>query len=171
MLKKILLAVAVALPMFASAQSTIKIGVVNTGSIIQGMPETKDAQTKIADTSKKYEDAYGKLIEEYKRLAEEFQGLKEDTPVAIRENKARDLQDKQAKIQHFEQQAQEDLSKQQQELMAPVMQKIQNAVDAVGKEEGFTTISEIQSYLYIGSGVTDITDKVKSRLGLPATAK
>ncbi len=166
MLKKIILAVALALPMFAFAQSSIKLGVVDTGAVIQGMPETKEAQNKIADTSKKYEDAYGKLIEEYKRLAEEFQALKEDTPVAIRENRARDLADKQNKIQQFEQQAQDDLNKQQQELMAPVMQKVKNAIDAVGKEGNFTTISEAQSYIYVGAGVIDITEQVKARLGI-----
>ncbi len=85
------------------------------------MPEATAAQTKLADTSKKYEDAYGKLIEEYKRPAEEFQNMKEDVLPAIRENKARDLADKQNKIQQFEQQAQEDLGKQQQELMAPII--------------------------------------------------
>ena len=42
--------------------------------------------------------------------------MKEDVLPAIRENKARDLADKQNKIQQFEQQAQEDLGKQQQEL-------------------------------------------------------
>ncbi len=61
MLKKILLAMAVALPMFASAQSTVKIGVVDTNVLIQAMPEATAAQTKLADTSKKYEDAYATL--------------------------------------------------------------------------------------------------------------
>ena len=38
MLKKILLAVAVAIPMFASAQ-TVKIGIVDTNAVFQAMPE------------------------------------------------------------------------------------------------------------------------------------
>ncbi len=42
MLKKILLAVAVALPMFASSQ-TAKIGIVDTGSVLQAMSETAAA--------------------------------------------------------------------------------------------------------------------------------
>ena len=158
MLKKILLAMAVALPMFASAQSTVKIGVVDTNVLIQAMPEATAAQTKLADTSKKYEDAYGKLIEEYKRLAEEFQNMKEDVLPAIR--------DKQNKIQQFEQQAQEDLGKQQQELMAPIMQKVKNAIEAVGAEGKFTVISEKPAFIYIGEGAVDITNDVKNRLGL-----
>ena len=162
MLKKILLAMAVALPMFASAQSTVKIGVVDTNVLIQAMPEATAAQTKLADTSKKYEDAYGKLIEEYKRLAEEFQNMKEDVLPAIRENKARDLADKQNKMQ----QAQEDLGKQQQELMAPIMQKVKNAIEAVGAEGKFTVISEKPAFIYIGEGAVDITNDVKNRLGL-----
>ena len=38
MLKKILLAVAVAIPMFASAQ-TVKIGIVDTNAVFQAMPD------------------------------------------------------------------------------------------------------------------------------------
>ncbi len=166
MLKKIILAVALMLPAFAFAQSTVKIGVVDTNTLLQAMPETSAAQTKLADVSKKYEETYNKLIEEYKRLAEEFQSMKEDTPAAIKEKNARDLADKQTRIQQFEQQAQEDLGKQQNELMAPIMQKVKSAIEAIGAEGKFTVISEKPAFIYIGSDAVDITNDVKNRLGL-----
>ena len=51
MLKKLLLAVAVALPMFASAQ-TVKIGIVDTNAVMTAMPETTAAQTKMQEIQK-----------------------------------------------------------------------------------------------------------------------
>lgn len=166
MFKKIILAIALALPMFASAQSAPKNGVVEVSTIVQAMPEYTDAQNKLAEASKKYETAYQSLGEEFKKLAEEFQNLKADELPAIRENKARDLQDKQNKIEQFERQAQEDLQRQQQTLMAPIMDKVRTAIEAIGKEEGYSTISEKQSYIYVGNDIVDITPKVKARLGL-----
>lgn len=169
MLKKILLAVAVLLPMFgASAQSTLKIGLVDTSAILQVMPDTKDAQTKLADASKKYEDEYAKLGEEMKRMYDELNNMKADELPAIRERKTREFQDYQVKVQNFEQSAQQDLSRMQQELMAPIIQKIRDAVESVGKEGGFSMIQNYEQglTLYYAAPVVDITAQVKAKLGV-----
>lgn len=68
--------------------------------------------------------------------------MKEDELPAIRERKTREFTDYQQKISQFEQQAMQDLQKLQQELMAPIMQKIRGAVEAVGKEGGYSLIQE-----------------------------
>ncbi len=167
MLKKILLAVAVAFPMFASAQ-TAKIGIVDTGSIIQAMPETAAAQTKLQETQKKYQDEFSRLEEEYKRMVDELQKMKEDELPAIRERKTREINDYQQKIQSFMQSADNDIARQQQELMQPITTKVREAIESVGKEGGF---SFIQNYspdlvLFWAAPTVDITPQVKAKLGL-----
>lgn len=169
MIKKILLAVALLLPVFgASAQSTLKIGLVDTSAILQIMPETKEAQTKLADASKKYEDEYAKLGEEMKRMYDELNNMKPDELQAIKERKTREFQDYQVKVQNFEQSAQQDLSRMQQELMAPIVQKIRDAVESVGKENGYSMIQNYEQglTLYYAAPVTDITPQVKAKLGV-----
>ena len=104
MLKKILLAVAVAIPMFASAQ-TVKIGIVDTNAVFQAMPETTAAQTKLTEIQKKYQDEFTRLEDEYKRMVDELQKMKEDELPAIRERKTREISDYQQKIQSFMQSA------------------------------------------------------------------
>lgn len=169
MFKKIILAAVFAmLPMFAASAQTVKIGLVNTDDVMQAMPETKEAQTKLADTSKKYEDEYAKLGEEMKRLYDELNAMPESELAAVRERKVRDFQDFQTKMQQFEQSAQQDLQRLQQELMAPISQKINAAVESVGKENGF---SYIQNYvpgltLYYAAPVEDVTNLVKAKLGI-----
>lgn len=166
MLKKILLAVALALPMLASAQ-TVKFGVCDTNAIISLMPETTAAQNQINEVSKKYDSEYQKLGEEYKRKVDEFQNMKEDELPAIKERKTRELQDYQQKIQQFEQTAMQDLQKLQNDLMAPIMTKLRNAIEAVGQEGNFTVIEDkTQMLLYVGSTAVDVTNDVKNRLGL-----
>lgn len=170
MIRKILMAVAIMLPAVfgASAQSTLKIGLVDVTAIVQIMPETTEAQNKIGDTSKKYEAEYQKLLEEMKRLYDEVNNMKETELPAIRERKINEFQSYQQKVQSFEQSAQNDLQQKQQELMAPIYQKVKNAVEAVGREGGFSLIEtlEPQLQLYYAAPVEDITPTVKAKLGL-----
>ena len=168
MLKKILLAVAIALPMFGASAQTVKIGLVDTNTIVQAMPETTEAQTKLADASKKYEDEYARLGEEMKRLYDELNNMKPDELQAIKDRKTREFTDQQQKVQQFEQQAQQDLAKMQQELMAPIFAKLKTAVEAVGREGGFSLIQDNnpQLTLYYGAPTEDITPPVKAKLGI-----
>lgn len=165
MFKKILLAVALMLPTFGASAQTLKIGLVDTSTIIQAHPDTQAAQKKIDEVSKKYEEEYQKLGQELQRM---YNDLKDDDLPAIKERKTKELQDYSAKIQQFEQNAQQDLMRQQQELMAPILQKIKDAVESIGKEEGYSLIQEFapQLTLYYAAPVVDITPKVKSKLGL-----
>ena len=104
MIKKLLLAVALLVPAIASAQS-LKIGLVNTNEVISAMPETAAAQTTLNDMKNKYEAEYNKLGEEFQRQVAEFQKMPETELAAIRDRKARELQDQQQKLQVFEQQS------------------------------------------------------------------
>lgn len=167
MIKKLLLAVAFALPMFAAAQ-TVKIGLVDTNSIVAAMPETTQAQTKINEASQKYDAEYTKLGEEMKRLYDELNNMKEDELQAIKERKTREFQDQQQKVQTFEQNAMQDLQKMQQELMAPVIQKVRQAIESVGQEGGYSLIQDnaAQITLYYAAPVVDITNDVKAKLGI-----
>ncbi len=114
MFKKILLVAALLIPMLASAQ-TLKIGLVDVNEIVDKMPESAEASKQVQETSKKYEDELGKLQEEMKRRVEEFQNMGQDELPAIRERKARELSDNQAKIEQFSSEAYQHLQQMQQE--------------------------------------------------------
>ena len=165
MIKKVFLLAALILPMFASAQ-TLKIGIINTPEIFNAMPQTAEAQKTLEENNAKYEAEYKNLLAEMEKQYNDFQAMPETELPAIKERKARELQDTQQKIQAFEQNAMQDMQKKQDELMAPITQKIKDAIEAVGKEGGYSLIQELQSQLYIGAPVEDITAKVKSKLGL-----
>lgn len=168
MLKKILLAMAIALPFFGVQAQTLKVGLVDTNAIIQAMPERTEAETKLGEASKKYEAEYQKLGEEMKRLLDDYQQMKPDELQAIKDRKTRELDDFQRKMQQFESSAQQDLAKMQQELMGPIMQKVRTAIEAVAKEGGYSLVQDNLPQLtyYYASPVVDITPDVKNKLGL-----
>lgn len=167
MIKKILLIAALVLPMCAFAQ-TLKIGVVNVDEVVQKLPEYTDAQNKFVETSKRYEDELAKLNDELKRRYDDIQNMPENELEAIKERKVREFQEYQVKIQQFTQTAEQDMAKVQQDLMAPIEKKVQDAIRSVGQEGNFSLIEpNINSFiLYYADPVVDITNDVKAKLGV-----
>lgn len=167
MIKKILLAPVVALPMCAWAQAP-KFGIVDVESIIPKMTEFVEAQNKLSEASKTYETEYAKINEELQKLYTELQELDKDpnTLQSIKERRMQDIQDRDKKAQQFAQTAQQDLQRQQAQLMQPIQEKVMNAIKSVGTENGFTMIFPEAVPAYISADVQDVTALVKTKLGV-----
>ncbi|MBD5240193.1 MAG: OmpH family outer membrane protein [Bacteroidales bacterium] len=163
MIKKILVALAIALPSMAFAQ---KFAVVDTETIMTAMPETKAAEEKIQQSSKTYQDEFDKLNEEINKKYAEYQALPEDTPNSIKERRQQEIQELAEKVQRFQQQAQQDLERQHMQLLQPIQEKLLNAIKSVGAEGQYTMVFPNGMSLYTGTDVIDITDAVKAKLGI-----
>lgn len=167
MIKKILLAAVVALPMLAAAQ-TPKFGTVNADEIFTAMPESKTAQDEIAAASKQYEDEYQKLNEEMQKKFAEYQTLQNDasTPQSIKDRRLQEMQDLDQKAQQFASTAQQDLQRKQAQLMQPIQEKLIKAIQEVGANNGFTMIFPVGLAPYTSTDVIDVTPLVKAHLGI-----
>ncbi|MEG0011622.1 MAG: OmpH family outer membrane protein [Muribaculaceae bacterium] len=167
MIKKLLLTALIAVPMCLCAQ-TLKFGNVNSQQIFETMPEKAVAEKTLVEVSKKYEDEYKKLQEEFTKKYTDFQALDAATPQSIKDRRMQELQENQTKIQNFQQMASQDLQKQQEALLAPITEKLQKAIKAVGAENNFTYIFDlsIPAVVYSGAPSQDITPLVKAKLGL-----
>ena len=151
--------------MLAAAQN-VKIGLVDVQTIIQDLPAFKTAQTEVDAKAKKYDEEYQKLMKEAQTKLEELQNLPADTPQPVKDRRMQELQTYDQKLADFQQMAQQDLNKAQQEALAPIYQQVQTAIQSIGKENGFTIIQEKGAVLYFGSPAEDITPLVRARLGL-----
>jgi len=166
MIKKLLLAIAIALPMSVAAQSA-KFATVDTQALVEAMPETAAANTQIEAAAKKYEDEFKKLQDEFQKKYTEFQQLSNDTttPQSIKDRRAQELQEQSQRMEQFRATAQQDLARQQETLMAPVQEKLVKAIEAVGANN-FTMILPVGISLYNGVDVQDATPLVKKELGI-----
>lgn len=163
MIKKVLLAIMIALPMSVFAQ---KFGVINTAELMESLPDIKTVNEQMEAASKKYEDEFAKLQEEFNKKYQEFQALEESTPQTIKERRMQEMQELDAKIQKFRETAAQDLQRQQQQLMAPIQENVIKAIQSVGAEGNYTFIFENMVPVYVGTDVTDVTPLVKTRLGI-----
>lgn len=164
MIKKILLAIMIALPSMVFAQG--KFGYVNTQELVGAMPEMKEVQAQLEASSKKYEDEFANLQAEFQKKFGELQAMDENTPKTIQDRRQQELQELGQKIEQFRTTASEDLQRQQQTLMMPIQEKVINALKVVGDEGSFTMIFENYVPVYTGNDAVDVTPIVKQKLGL-----
>ena len=173
MKKTIKLTLAVVLTMSATSLFAQKFGRVNSSEIIAAMPETKEMQVNMEAYAKNLDGEMEALQVEYNNKLQDFQKNMNTYSDAVRDMKAKELESIVARIREFQQVAQEDLQKKQNELMTPIIEKAKNAIDKVSATNGYLGIFDtaVGALVYFDEvALTDIAPEVKKELGITETA-
>ncbi len=167
-MKKLFLALVLVLfpSLMMSAQTQQKIGIVDTQAIIMAMPETKSMQTELDALMKKYEDSIVAMQKEYQAKFEEFVAQQETMVESIKVRKQQEIEDMAKRIQELNGVAQQDIQKKQTELFAPIQNKVRDAINKVGAENGFAYLLDASQMIYVGTTGIDATAMVRTKLGL-----
>ena len=166
-MKKLIALLLMLLP-FAGAVNAqeVKIAFVNTQEVFMALPEVADMQKKLEDLNAKYKKELETMQGEYQKKYSDFIAQQDSLTENIKVRRMQEVKDMQQRMDNFVQVAQQDVAKQQQDLLTPIQQKIQDAIKAVGAEKGYTYIIDPQVLLYQGSNAIDATQFVKAKLGL-----
>ena len=162
-MKKILVILALVLPMMASAQ---KYGHVNTAELFQLMPELKDVTARLDSLNKQYESLLVNMQEEYQKKAQEYEQKASTMTDAMKQIQEEELYTMQQCLQTTYQTAQQDIAQKRQEFVAPIQEKMLKAIQAVGQEKGFTYIFDTAAMVYVDPTATDVMADVKAKLGI-----
>ncbi|MFN8430752.1 MAG: OmpH family outer membrane protein [Spirosomataceae bacterium] len=119
---------------------TFKLGYTNIEYILTNLPDSKEIQTKLSTEKAQYDKLYQEKLADAQKLLDDYQKNAATMSAVIRADKEKTLQNKQNELQELQQNAEAALSRKQQELIAPVMEKIQTAIDAVAKDNGYTYV-------------------------------
>ena len=151
-------------PMAVFAQ---KFGKVNTQVVVQSLPDYAKAQGEMAALSKQKENYLKSMQDELTRKAQEYEKSKSAMNPTKQKETEEELQGLNAKIQQAYQDAQKELSEKNNALLEPILTKVQNAITAVGKAGGYTSIFEIgtSGVVFFGDNVKDVTEEVKAKVG------
>ncbi len=163
-MKKLVVLIFMLLPLGVFAQD--KIAIVKTTDIFNAMPEVSSVEKKLAELNEQYEKEFKTMQDEYTKKYSEYMSQQDSLTENIKLRRQQEIQDLETRIQNFVPIAQQEIQKKQQELYAPIQQKMQDAIKAVGDEKGYTYIINPQVLLYTGSDAVDATDFVKAKLGL-----
>lgn len=170
MLKKIALVMLLALPMGVFAQN-LKFGHINAQEIVSVMPEFTKAQNDIQALEKQLTSELQRTQEEFNKKYQEFQQAisKDSLPANIAERRQKELQDMAQRQEQFQQEAAQQMQKAQSDAMAPIYQKLDNAIKAVGAAEGVVYIFDLARtpIPYVNESQSiNLTSKVKTHLGI-----
>ncbi|MDY6406790.1 MAG: OmpH family outer membrane protein [Bacteroidales bacterium] len=162
-MKKLIIAVLLALPIIASAQ---KFGHINTQELFAEMPEVAQVKLKMDTIQSQYENQLASMNEEFQKKVQDYQTQEATMAEAIKQIRQQELQEMQQRIQLFYQTAEQDIQKKQQELLTPVHEKMTQAIKAVGERDGYTYIFDSAAMVHIGADAIDATPAVKKELGI-----
>ena len=145
---------------------TLKFGHIDLQALIQVMPERTTAETEFTKFQNELGDVYDELQKDYDTKMAEFESLGVDVSEVRRNEKVKDIQNITQRIQDFQQNSQVQLQQKQTELMQPIYDKAEAAIEEVAKEQGLIYVFEANSVLYKSNQSTDILPLVKQKLGI-----
>jgi len=153
-------------PSDASAQE-IKIGYADPEIIITYMPEYQGVQQQIAVEYRTSQDALQALAEDFQERVDRYQ---RQQPLLSAERQAEregELAALQAEIQNSAAAKDQELTTRQEELMAPLLQMVQDAIDTISAEKGLDIVIRSPALLYVNPDkVININVDIAQALGI-----
>ena len=145
--------------MSGMAQAQVKIAHVNTAEILDAMPDKSKAEK---DLEKYYNDLQSQLqtmAQEYQTKMQDYEANQATMSNLVKQSKEKEI---------IEANAEQDFEGKRAELLKPILDKIQNAINTVGKEKGYTYVLDLATgaAVYVGTDAIDATSDVKAKLGI-----
>lgn len=168
-MKWLLLAIfAVATMNVSAQQKPIRLGHIESGKLIQAMPEMAEVQKTFQAKQEEVQKESQNLREQYQKLVMDYTQNEKGYSEIIRTSKQREIEELGQRIQQFEQLAMQELERAQGELFQPVMDKATQAIKDVAKENGFTYVFDMSSgsILYAADNSEDILPLVMKKLNI-----
>lgn len=146
---------------------TPKFGHINSTTLLSMMPETKLADSSLQKFGSSLESQLKTMNAEYENKVQDYKDKQASTAEPILAAKAKEISDLEARIQDFQQSAQQSIQKKKEELYSPIIKKAEDAIHAIGKDKGYTYIfdASVGVLLYFQDS-DDIMSLVKAKLGL-----
>lgn len=167
-MKKTLIVIAVAflaLSGSAMAQKNLKLGHINSQELMQIMPGRDSVQTILQKEVADLESTLKTMYSEYETRSNDYLQNQAGWTDLIRQTKQREIQDMQARIEEFRQNAQTQMQEREAELTKPIIDRAKKAIEDVARDGGYTYIFDGATLLY-SQDSEDIMPQVKKRLGL-----
>ena len=152
-----------------SAQNAPKYGHMNLGNLLELLPDTKKANDELkvfADQLSAKDDSMGRALQAGAELLQKEYDAGGLTPLQAQTRQA-ELQKQQEALQKFEEEANIMVSAKREELLRPILTKIDEAIKGVAQENGYAMIFDTSSGSMLFANETDdVTALVKAKLGL-----
>lgn len=169
-MKKYILSLGIALAACGPlvAQNHLKLGHIDRQALMLMLPERKDAEKKMQDFATTLDNRLKAMGAEYEAKVKDAQGRAATMTQTEQASVMRELQELEERIGNAQEQAKADLAKQEEELLAPMVKRTNDAIKAVADEHTFNYVfdSSTGMVLYFDRG-EDLMPLVKAKLNIP----
>lgn len=148
-----------------AAASAQKIGHLNGRELLMMMPDRAAIEEQINAQTAEMEKTIVAMQDDYKLRVEEFQQHPEWSN-EVKNEKYNAIIKLEKDMKDFTATAEAELEKKETELLAPVYAKIQEAIQAVAKENGFSYIIDSSQGVLLYEGGENVLPLVKKKLGI-----
>jgi outer membrane protein len=149
-------------------KADFKFGHINSTELLELMPEREAATKQLQDYSQMLQKEMEAMQTEYQTKVTAYLEKQATFSDLVKKSKEAEIQEMQRRVQEFQQTAQQDYQQKQAELIQPIMDKAQAAIEKVGKDNGFTYIFDLSAggLVYHSAQSIDILPLAKKELGI-----
>ncbi len=162
-IKTLLIAAILVLGASNTMNAQAKVAHVDVSEIMSKMPAMLDAQNQLQKLSGTYDAEYKKMVDEYQTKIKKYEAEAATVTEAVNGDRSKEVQDMQKRIVDYRDNAQKELQQKETDIVKPLMEKVKNSIQKVGKAKGFQYILD-GSTLLLADG-PNITADVKKDLG------
>ncbi len=151
--------------MSVSAQN-LKFGHINAQEVFNLMPEKKVAEDSLVNLQKSYAEELEIMQVEANKKYEDYMKNRPNLTSAVRQAREEELSSLQQRITKFNMDAEKDLGATRNALLEPISKKLKEAIEKVGKNNGFIYIFDKNTLHFASDKSIDVIDLVKKELNI-----
>jgi outer membrane protein len=167
-MKKILFVALISIVSFQVIEAQL-IGHLDSQALLSEMPEVRGAESNLEAFQAQLQKKGQKMIEDFQKKYQELARKEQAGEIAPKalEEETRKLREEEEKIQAYEQEMQKKIMERRDELLQPILDRVNTAIEEISKEMGFDYIIDLSSgTLLYADEQYDITDKVRAKLDI-----
>ena len=166
---KLVLAAAFVLGGTTVMAQQIKLGYVNSQELFAAMPERDSAFVKLEAYATELQDQLDLIRVELNTKFQDYQKNMSTYTDGVRNMRESEIQSISTRLQESQQMAEEEIQRAQGELLTPVFDKLNAAIEKVSKDNGLTAVFDVAAGAMIyhdTNTMVDMLPLVKRELGI-----
>ena len=153
----------------AGVMTAQKFGYVNTAVLLQEMPEVQAANSQLETFQKQLMSEGQNKVKAFEQKVAQYQQQANSGDLSQKQiqEKEQELAQEQQSLAQLEQEVQNKILAKREELLTPILQKVDVAIQAIGKEGGYTFIfdASVQGAMLYAPEGDNLIDEVRTKLG------
>lgn len=148
-----------------TAQATGKIGYIDTRRVLQEAPGAQEARQAMEQEMQGFQAQMQAMEDSLQTMMSQYQQKSLVMSAEAKQQREQEIMQRRASFQERAEELQERAGRRQQELMEPLMQRIEEVISQVRQAEGFALVFDAASDAIVSADPgLDLTTKVIERL-------